>query len=323
MLYADRVRETTTSTGTGNLTLAGAATGFITCNTAFGVGSTLQFEYVISSVGGSEWEVGVGHLSASTTLVRDTILASSNSGSAVNFSAGTKDVRATLSAHAITATLTPGRLLSVQTFTSGTTYTRPAGVVSIMVEGWAGGGGGGGAGTAAANQASCGAGGGSGGYFKKWYAVAPSSGTYAIGAAGTAGATTPAAGGDGGDTTFTDGTTLCTAKGGKGGPFQATNGAALNIVGGAGGAVSTNGDINLGGFAGGSAESGAGSGAAGRAWSGNGGGPGGGAGIITSGAGTTASGPSGGGGGALALSSAAAAAGGAGGAGKITVWEYS
>lgn len=323
MLYADRVRETTTSTGTGNLTLAGAATGFISFDSVFGhAGSAANFEYVISSSGGSEWEVGTGHLTASTTFVRDTVLASSNSGSAVNFSSGTKDVRATLSAHAIATTLTPGRLLSVQVLTSGTTYTRPTGVASILVKGQAAGGGGGGTATASSNNASASSGGGSGGYFEKWYAVAPASGTYAIGAAGTAGST-GGAGGDGGDTTFTDGTTLCTAKGGKGGPVGASNTASNVIsIGGSGGAVSTNGDLNRGGEPGqGSFTNG--SGASGRNVSGAGGGPGGGIGRTTTGAGVAASGAGGGGGGALALTSGTGATGGAGGAGEIVVWEYS
>lgn len=87
-MYADRVQETTTSTGTGNITLAGAASGMRTFNAAFGVGP--HFAYCIA--GGSEWEVGLGYLSNSTTLVRGIVLSSSNSGNAVNFSAGTKDV---------------------------------------------------------------------------------------------------------------------------------------------------------------------------------------------------------------------------------------
>lgn len=89
--FADRVKDTTTSTGTGNLTLSGTApTGFQSFNTAFGTNT--KFNYVVSSSGGAEWECGVGYLSASTTLVRDTVKSSSNSGAAVNFSAGTKDV---------------------------------------------------------------------------------------------------------------------------------------------------------------------------------------------------------------------------------------
>ena len=92
--YKDRVQEITTSTGTGNVTLAGAVAGYRTFNDAHGVGP--QFAYCID--GGSEWEVGLTVLSGSTTLVRggsQTVLASSNSGSAVNFSAGTKYIFST------------------------------------------------------------------------------------------------------------------------------------------------------------------------------------------------------------------------------------
>lgn len=90
LVIADRVKETTTTTGTGTVTLAGASTGFQSF-AAVGDGNTTF--YTIAGQTGSEWEVGIGTYTASgTTLSRDTILASSNSGSAVNFSAGTKDV---------------------------------------------------------------------------------------------------------------------------------------------------------------------------------------------------------------------------------------
>lgn len=85
---ADRVKETSTTTGTGNLTLAGAASGYITFNSAFGTATSCYY----TAVAGTEWEVGLGHLSSSNVLVRDTVLSSSNSGALVNFSAGTKDV---------------------------------------------------------------------------------------------------------------------------------------------------------------------------------------------------------------------------------------
>jgi hypothetical protein len=89
-VLADRVRETTTTTGTGSVTLAGAVTGFQTF-AAIGNGNITY--YTIAGQGTSEWEVGIGTYTASgTTLSRDTVLASSNSGSLVNFSAGTKDV---------------------------------------------------------------------------------------------------------------------------------------------------------------------------------------------------------------------------------------
>jgi hypothetical protein len=90
LVLADRVKETTTTTGTGTVTLAGASTGFQSF-AVIGNGNTTY--YTIAGQGTSEWEVGVGtYTSSGTTLARTTILASSNSGSAVNFSAGTKDV---------------------------------------------------------------------------------------------------------------------------------------------------------------------------------------------------------------------------------------
>lgn len=84
----DRVRETSTTTGTGTLTLAGAVTGFRTFSAAFGNG--VKCYYVIE--GGSEWEVGIGTTGAGT-LARDVVLANSNGNTnPVNFSAGTKTV---------------------------------------------------------------------------------------------------------------------------------------------------------------------------------------------------------------------------------------
>ncbi len=94
ILFKDRVKDTTTTTGTGSLTITNSApSGFVTFNSAFGTGSTNKFYYCID--GGAEWETGIGYLSSSTVLVRDTFLASS-SGSAVSFSAGTKTVFATV-----------------------------------------------------------------------------------------------------------------------------------------------------------------------------------------------------------------------------------
>ena len=88
---SDLVHETSTTTGTGNFTLTNA-NGKRSFNTAFGTGGTDIFDYYISNRDAAEWERGTGHLSAASTLVRDTVIASSNSNNAVNFSAGTKDV---------------------------------------------------------------------------------------------------------------------------------------------------------------------------------------------------------------------------------------
>jgi len=87
LVVKDRVQETTTTTGTGTVTLAGAVTGFQTFS-VIGDGNTCY--YAITS--GNNWEVGLGTYTASgTTLSRDTILESSNAGSAITLS-GTSNV---------------------------------------------------------------------------------------------------------------------------------------------------------------------------------------------------------------------------------------
>lgn len=91
--FADRVRESSTTTGTGTLTLAGAPAGYQTFSAAFG--SAASVYYTVAS--SSEWEVGIG-TTGTGTLSRDTVLSSSNGGSLVNFSAGTKDVFCSYSA---------------------------------------------------------------------------------------------------------------------------------------------------------------------------------------------------------------------------------
>ncbi len=90
LVLKDRVKEQTTTTGTGTVTLGGALDGF---DTFASVGNGNTTYYAIVSQSANEWEVGIGtYTSSGTTLSRDTILESSNSDSAVNFSAGTKDV---------------------------------------------------------------------------------------------------------------------------------------------------------------------------------------------------------------------------------------
>ena len=90
-VIADRVRETTTSFGTGSVTLAGAYTSFQTFSSAIGNGNNTY--YTIASATSGEWEVGIGTYSlAGNSLSRDTVLASSASGAKVGFSVGTKDV---------------------------------------------------------------------------------------------------------------------------------------------------------------------------------------------------------------------------------------
>jgi len=109
LVVNDRVKETTTTTGTGDITFAGAATGFETF--ASGIGNSNTTYYAIALQGGSEFEVGLGTLSAdSSTMARTTIISSSNSDSVVNFSAGTKDVFCTLPASKATVLDASGNL---------------------------------------------------------------------------------------------------------------------------------------------------------------------------------------------------------------------
>lgn len=100
MQYADRVKETSTSTGTGNLTLGGAVTGYRTFAAA--VAAALPMIVVIQNSDESEWEVSEATHNGSNTLTRTRVIASSNGGSAVNFSAGDKVVFLTFAAEQIT-----------------------------------------------------------------------------------------------------------------------------------------------------------------------------------------------------------------------------
>jgi len=127
LVLNDRVKETSTTTGTGDFTLAGAVTDFESFNSGVGTGNTTY--YAIVNPGQNEWEVGLGTLSASTTLQRTTIISSSNSDAAVTFTSGTKDVFCTLPASkavvedassnvALPADLTVGALLKMPTNTA-------------------------------------------------------------------------------------------------------------------------------------------------------------------------------------------------------------
>jgi hypothetical protein len=137
LVVKDRVQETTNTTGTGTITLAGAVSGFQSFS-AIGNGNTTYYAIVL----GSEWEVGLGtYTSSGTTLSRDTILESSNGGTAVNFSAGTKNVFVTYPAEKssyqdATGTDTMPQFaatngLNVNNGTIGSSYTFPTGYNSV------------------------------------------------------------------------------------------------------------------------------------------------------------------------------------------------
>lgn len=89
---AARVKETTTTTGTGTLQLAGAVTDFQTF--VAGIGDTNQCSYMIFESGTGAWERGIGTVAAGApdTLSRDIVLESTNGDAKVNLAAGAKDV---------------------------------------------------------------------------------------------------------------------------------------------------------------------------------------------------------------------------------------
>ena len=111
---ADRVRDTSTTTGTGSFTVSGTApTGYRTLSAVLTASDT--FYYAIQHQTANEWEVGLGTYSSANVFARTTPLASSNAGSAVTFSAGTKDVFITLAANQ-----------TLQTPQAGTGYAAPS-----------------------------------------------------------------------------------------------------------------------------------------------------------------------------------------------------
>ena len=97
LVINDRVKVTSTTTGTGAMALGTAVTGFETF--AQGIGNNNTTYYCIFNQGTTEFEVGLGTLDGtSANLTRTTVISSSNSDAAVNFTGGTKDVFCTLPA---------------------------------------------------------------------------------------------------------------------------------------------------------------------------------------------------------------------------------
>jgi len=119
LVLADRVKETTTTAGTGTVTLAGAVTGFQSF-AVVGDGNTTY--YTIAGQGTSEWEVGIGtYTSSGTTLARTTVLSNSSGTqpSALNFSAGIKDVFVTYPAGKSVNLDASGNVSALGTINSG------------------------------------------------------------------------------------------------------------------------------------------------------------------------------------------------------------
>lgn len=223
-------------------------------------------------------------------------------------------------------------LLNVKIFTSGTTYTPTPGTHKIIIELIGGGGGGGGAAASTSTQVSAAGGGGSGGYARKFFTGINGTYSYSIGAGGNGGSAGNNNGTAGGNTTFTGpGAITVTAYGGSYGLGSPAVSQHYTIYSGAGGNLSTNGDINLRGTPGGDSLIIYGSGSNYIVVSGSGGPS-----ILGSYASTlradSLGGPvggmaaynyGGGGGGGKSSYGNVAAGGGAGAQGVIIVWEFS
>lgn len=100
-VFRDRVKDSSTTTGTGAVTLSGTApTGYQTFANAFPVLGT-PFLYCISDSASGLWETGTGWLTAATTMARDPNVmdGSSGNGVLVNFTSGSKDVFVTITSH--------------------------------------------------------------------------------------------------------------------------------------------------------------------------------------------------------------------------------
>ena len=127
----DRVKQTSTTTGTGTFSLTGTETGFETFVT--GIGDTNSTFYAIALDGTAEFEVGIGTVTdASTdTLSRDTVISSSNSDNKVDFSAGTKTVFCTYPAkRAPSAAMTATTYVTTHSATISDTQTMDSGVLA-------------------------------------------------------------------------------------------------------------------------------------------------------------------------------------------------
>ena len=103
----DRVKETTSTLGTGTVTLSGAALGFQSFSSGIGAGNSTYYTIAL----GNQWEVGIGTVTNATTFTRDSIISSSNTSSLVNFSSGIKDIFC-----ALPAVWAPSPVMVAQTF---------------------------------------------------------------------------------------------------------------------------------------------------------------------------------------------------------------
>jgi len=250
ILLADRVKETTQTTGSGSYTLDGAATGFRTFVAGIGNGNRTTYTAVL----GANWETGIGTVTAGApaTLSRDDVLASSNANNAVSWGAGVKDIFCDVAAAAVEALQANFEATAVNrakttTFTASGTFTTDADCMFAMVRIVGGGGAGGGTPATNAFSSAEGGGGGGGEYAEGWFTAVQlgASQTVTIGAGGTG--VSNGTGNTGGTTSFG---ALMTAIGGAGGAAGAASNGDSGTFGGMGGTGGTGGSFRVRGGSG-------------------------------------------------------------------------
>ena len=257
--FVDVCRFAATSGGTGNFVVSTAVTGYQT-PAAAGATDGTTYRYRAESDDLTQWEIGYGvYTSASSTLARTSILASTNAGSAVNFTLAPKvsitllsvDLRTFLrndQAQSWNSTQqAQGRSnLNVKPWTiavisaSNASWPVPANTIEMIIEVWGAGGSGAGGNTTTSTR---GGGGAGGGYvFKHYTGTMDATLNVTIGAGGAAVASAAGgANGNGGGTTSVVGTNLGTLTGNGGGAGLANQG------GGGTGGTSSGGDLNISG----------------------------------------------------------------------------
>ena len=135
LIVNDRVKETSTTTGTGTLNLAGAEQGYESF--VSGIGTTNTTFYAIENNSAGEFEVGIGTVTDASpdTLSRDTIISSSNSDNKVDFSAGTKTVFCTYPAkRAPSASMTATTYVTTHASNISDVQTMDSGVLAGPVQ---------------------------------------------------------------------------------------------------------------------------------------------------------------------------------------------
>ena len=125
---ADRVRETSVTTGTGALALAGAVTGYRRFGSVLSVGDTTFYAIVL----GSDFETGIATYSAADTLTRTSIYESSNGGAAVSFASGVKNVFITLPAKAYAAPPSKSTGALLRALADDATFVTPKSMADAM-----------------------------------------------------------------------------------------------------------------------------------------------------------------------------------------------